>query len=72
MDRSSLRAHKVNVYATQNDKDTGNVHATAHLVPYPHKGFDNYEYKGIMYPGYTEPRDTAEACIMLDTPLKGY
>lgn len=72
MDRSYLRAHAVHVYTTQKDKDEGNVATTARLVPYPHKGFDNYRYKGTMYPAYEEPRGTAEACIILDTPLEGY
>lgn len=37
--------------------------------PYSHAGFDNYEYRGVMYPGFVYTKNPEVVYILLDKPL---
>lgn len=72
MDRSYKRPHKVNVYATQADKDEGYTKDCVLRVPYTRDGLEFYEFAGRVLPGYIDPHyDQADACIILTDPPAG-
>lgn len=66
MDRAMKRPERVNVYATQADKDAGNVLVSFSDQPYSDRGFDTYRYKGHFYPGFFDRvHNEVDACIVL-------
>lgn len=72
MDRSYLAPHRVNVYATQADKEAGNTLDCVLRVPYSRHGFDYYEFKGRVLPGYIDGiYEQADACVVLTDPSPG-
>lgn len=70
MDRMYKKADTVNVYATQADKDSGNILCTIERVPYSYAGFDNYRYEGVVYYGFMDSVYDVDACIILTKPCK--
>ncbi len=70
MDRMYKKEDSVNVYATQADKDSGNILCTVKRVPYSCAGFDNYRYQGVMYYGFVDSVHDVDACIILTKPCK--
>ena len=64
------KADTVNVYATQEDKDSGNILCTVKRVPYSYAGFDNYCYQNVVYYGFVDSVHDVDACIILTNPCK--
>lgn len=64
MDRSIKARDTVTVH--QDNKD-GPALATFKDQPYSFRGYDNYMYNGVMYPGYV--RDDLSVYILLSKPL---
>lgn len=66
MDRAYKKADRVHVY--QSDRN-GKLLDVFDQQPYTHCGCDNYEYKGVMYPGYAYWNNDQVVYILLGTPL---
>lgn len=68
MDRQYLRPHRVNVYPSADAKNQGLAPLRqAQIVPHSFCGYDNYLLNGRMLPGYRDERDSADACVFLDS-----
>lgn len=68
MDRAHLAPHKVHVYTSAKALDDGEKPRVESLVPYPSRGFDDYQVDGVMYPGYVD-RNGGDAAVFLNDPL---
>lgn len=64
-----LAEHKVHVYPSTSAQHAGDKPRVVHTKPWPHRGYDNYQVDGVMYPGYIDPGTDADACVFLDQPL---
>lgn len=64
MDRSYKAKDRVQVHQSER---SGDLLDTFEQRPYSHAGFDNYEYRGVMYPGFVD--QAMQAYILLDRPL---
>lgn len=68
MDRQYMAEHKVNVYPSAKAKEAGETPRVVHTKPWPHRGYDNYQVDGVMYPGFIDSGTDADACVFLNTP----
>jgi hypothetical protein len=68
MDRQYMAAQRVAVYENAQARDAGTPTKVVSLVPYPHQGFDNFKFEGVMYPGFVDHHGH-DASIRLDLTL---
>jgi hypothetical protein len=67
MNKANVKADRIHVYHSANPKKLLDAFDQK---PDVRDGFDHYEYKGKVYPGYLYPKKSHTVYILIDKPLK--